>query len=52
MTFVDRLPGWKVHVIRANNASALTPYELELQRSASTMVFAIVILAFSSRSRR
>ena len=44
VTFVDRLPGWKAHVNRANDANALAPYEIELQRSASTMVFAIVIL--------
>jgi Domain of unknown function (DUF4436) len=44
VTFVDRLPGWKVHVTRANNATALAPYKIELPRSASTMVFAIVIL--------
>ncbi len=44
VTFVDRLPGWKVHVNRANNANALAPYEVELQRAASTMVFALVIL--------
>jgi hypothetical protein len=44
VTFVDRLPGWKVHVTPANNANALAPYNMELQRAASTMVFAIVIL--------
>jgi hypothetical protein len=44
VTFVDRLTGWKVDVRRVNNASALAPYEVDLQRSASTMVFAIVIL--------
>jgi hypothetical protein len=44
VTFVDRLTGWKVHVTRVNNANASSPYELQLQRSASTMVFAIVIL--------
>jgi hypothetical protein len=43
-TFVDRLTGWKVDVRRVNNASASAPYEVDLQRSASTMVFAIVIL--------
>jgi Domain of unknown function (DUF4436) len=43
-TFVDRLAGWKVDVTRVNNANALSPYVLKLQRSASTMVFAIVIL--------
>src|SRR6201996_8911239 len=44
LTFVDGLTGWKVHVARVNNANASSPYEVELQRSASTMVFAIVIL--------
>jgi hypothetical protein len=44
VTFVDRLPGWKAHVTRGNNSSALAPYEVELRRSVSTMVFAIVIL--------
>jgi hypothetical protein len=44
VTFVDRLAGWKVHVARVNNANALAPYEIQLQRSASTMIFAIVIL--------
>jgi hypothetical protein len=44
VTFVDRLTGWKVDVRRVNNASASAPYEVDLQRSASTMVFAIVIL--------
>jgi hypothetical protein len=40
VTFVDRLTGWKVHVTRVN-ANASSPYEIQLQRSASTMVFAI-----------
>jgi Domain of unknown function (DUF4436) len=44
VTFVDRLAGWKVNVTRVNNANALAPYEVQLQRSASTMLFAIVIL--------
>jgi hypothetical protein len=44
VTFVDRLTGWKVEVNRVNNANALAPYEVDLQRSASTMVFAITIL--------
>jgi hypothetical protein len=43
VTFVDRLAGWKANVTRVNpNSSA--PYEVDLQRSASTMMFAIVIL--------
>jgi Domain of unknown function (DUF4436) len=44
VTFVDRLTGWQVDVHRVNNANALAPYEVDLQRSPSTMVFAIVIL--------
>ncbi len=44
VTFVDRLAGWKVHVARVNSANTLAPYEIQLQRSASTMVFAITIL--------
>jgi hypothetical protein len=44
VTFLDRLAGWKVGVGRVNNANALAPYEVDLQRSASTMLFAIVIL--------
>ena len=44
VTFVDRLAGWKVHVAHVNNANTLAPYEIQLQRSASTMVFAITIL--------
>jgi Domain of unknown function (DUF4436) len=44
VTFVDRLTGWKVDVTRVNNAHESSPYVLKLQRSASTMVFAIVIL--------
>jgi hypothetical protein len=44
VTFVDRLTGWKVHVNRVSNAIPTSPYVVELQRSASTMVFAIVIL--------
>ena len=44
VTFVDRLAGWKVHVARVNNANTLAPCEIQLQRSASTMVFALTIL--------
>jgi hypothetical protein len=44
VTFVDRLTGWKVEVNRVTSANALSPYEVDLQRSASTMVFAITIL--------
>ena len=44
VTFVDGLTGWKVHVARVNNANASSPYEVQLRRSPSTMLFAIVIL--------
>jgi hypothetical protein len=44
VTFVDRLSGWKAHVTRVNKANPLAPYEVDLQRSPSTMMFAIVIL--------
>ena len=44
VTFDDLLGGWKVHVTRVNAANESSPYVLELRRSASTMVFALVIL--------
>ena len=44
VTFVDGLTGWKVHVARVNNSNASSTYEVQLQRSPSTMLFAIVIL--------
>ncbi len=44
VTFVDGLTGWKAHVARVNNANASSPYEVQLRRSPSTMLFAIVIL--------
>ena len=44
VTFIDRLPGWHVQVSRASTAGARAPYEVEVQRAASTMVFAVVIL--------
>jgi Domain of unknown function (DUF4436) len=44
VTVVDRLAGWKVHVARVNDANPLAPYEIQLQRSPSTMVFALTIL--------
>ncbi|HME14127.1 MAG TPA: DUF4436 domain-containing protein [Mycobacterium sp.] len=43
LTFVDRLAGWKVNVARVN-AHPMAPYEVQLQRSPSTMLFAITIL--------
>jgi Domain of unknown function (DUF4436) len=44
VTFVDRLTGWKVQANRLKKANPTSPYEVELQRSASTMLFAFVIL--------
>jgi hypothetical protein len=44
VTFIDRLPGWKVNVSGPGKAKPSAPYHVELQRSASTMVFAIVII--------
>ena len=43
VTFINRLPGWKIHVNRPDKAIS-APYQVELRRSASTMVFAMVIL--------
>jgi hypothetical protein len=44
VTFVDWLTGWKVQAKRLKKANPMSPYEVELQRSASTMLFAFVIL--------
>jgi hypothetical protein len=44
VTFADRLAGWKVMVVRVNNANPSSPYVVQMLRSASTMIFAIVIL--------
>jgi Domain of unknown function (DUF4436) len=43
VTFVDRLTGWIVQVNRVN-ANPTSPYVVALQRSASTLLFALVIL--------
>jgi Domain of unknown function (DUF4436) len=43
VTFIERLTGWKSDTTRVN-ANPLAPYVVKLQRSASTMIFAIVIL--------
>lgn len=45
VTFVDQLTGWKVHIDRVNDVNASAPYEVTLQRSASTMVFALIVLS-------
>jgi hypothetical protein len=45
VTFVDRLAGWKVHVSGGDKANSSAPYEVELRRAASTILFAVVILS-------
>jgi hypothetical protein len=42
---VDRLLGWKVEAARVNPTDPLGPYRVALHRSASTLAFAVVILA-------
>lgn len=44
VVIIDRLPGWKVRVSGPNKARSGAVYEVEMRRSASTMVFAIVVL--------
>jgi hypothetical protein len=44
IVIIDRLPGWKVQASGPNKARPAAVYEVELQRSASTTVFAVVIL--------
>jgi hypothetical protein len=44
VTFVDRLTGWNIQVNRVSDASPTSPYVVTLERSASTMLFALVIL--------
>jgi Domain of unknown function (DUF4436) len=45
VTFVDRLPGWKVDVTVPGQGDWFAPYEVRLRRSLGTATFAIVILA-------
>jgi hypothetical protein len=44
VTFWDRIPGWKVHILGVGNAATPTPYRVALHRSPSTAAFAAVIL--------
>jgi hypothetical protein len=44
VTFVDRVPGWKVGVSLVNKAGLPGPYRVELHRSPSTKAFAAVIV--------
>ncbi|BBX65434.1 DUF4436 domain-containing protein [Mycobacterium saskatchewanense] len=45
VTFVDRLPGWKVDVATVGTKGVPAPYRIELGRSLSTAAFAAVLLA-------
>jgi hypothetical protein len=44
VALVDRLLGWKVGATRVSNADGPAEYRLDLHRSPSTVVFAVVIL--------
>jgi hypothetical protein len=45
VTFSDLVGGWKVNVSHINNANESSPYVIEMRRSPSTMLFAVVILS-------
>ncbi len=45
VTFVDRLPGWRVDIPTTGRADIYAPYRVELGRSPSTAAFAAVIVA-------
>ncbi len=45
VTFVDRLPGWKIDVPVAKKGDALAPYRVKLRRSTVSVAFALVIVA-------
>lgn len=45
VTFVDRLPGWKVEVFGGKTGDLQAPYRAEVERSPSTVALAIVLLA-------
>lgn len=44
VTFVDRIPGWKVDIVGAGDAVPPAPYRVELHRSPSTAAFATAIV--------
>ena len=44
VTFVDRIPGWKVGVDVPGGAAEPAPYRVQLHRSPSTAAFATVVL--------
>lgn len=44
VSIVDRLPGWRFRASGPSKSKPFPAYKVEMRRSASTMVFAIVIL--------
>jgi hypothetical protein len=44
VTIIDRLPGWKIRTAEPNKATPSRTYQVEMQRSVSTTVFAVIIL--------
>jgi hypothetical protein len=44
VTFVDRVPGWKVSVVESSNSGNAGPYRVELRRSPSTAAFGAVVV--------
>jgi len=44
VTFIDRIPGWRVAVPVSGKAGAPAPYRVQLHRSPSTFAFGMVIL--------
>ncbi len=44
VTFVDRIPGWKVDVLGGGDTDPPAPYRVQLHRSPSTAAFATVIV--------
>ncbi len=44
VTFVDRLPGWKVAVQGGKTGDVQVPYRVEVERSPSTVALAVVLL--------
>ncbi len=45
VTFLDRLPGWRVQAVASKRGDLLPTYRVKLHRSPSTLAFAIVIVA-------
>ena len=44
VTFIDRIPGWRVDIPASSKAGLPAPYRVQLHRSPSTAAFAAVII--------